>query len=121
MWTIYWYSYRIGYEKGSEAIVNIMESGMINQLIAGASIMGCLVLGGLVGNYVSLGLSVNIPLGETMFNLQEQLFDVILPGMLPLLLTLGCFTLTKKGWSSVKVILLIVALGLAGGLLGILA
>ncbi len=119
MWAIYWVSYHIGYEKGSDAIVNIMESGLINQLIAGASIMGCLVLGGLVGNYVTLGLSIDIPIGETVFSLQQQLFDVILPGMLPLALTLGAYALIKKGWSSVKVILVVVAVGLVGGLLGI--
>jgi len=49
------------------------------------------------------------------------LFDTILPGMLPLLLTLGCYALLKKGWSSVKVILLVVAVGLVGGLLNIFA
>ena len=31
-----------------------------------------------------------------MFNIQEQLFDVILPGALPLLLTLGTYKLVKK-------------------------
>lgn len=122
MWTIYWQSYKIGYEKGSDAIVNIMESGLINQLIMGASIMGCLVLGGLVGNYVSLSVSLAIPVGgETLFSLQEQLFDVIMPGILPLLLTLGTYKLMKRGWSSVKIILMVVAVGLVGGVLGILA
>ena len=33
MWTIYWQSYKLGYEKGSDAIVTIMESGLINQLM----------------------------------------------------------------------------------------
>ncbi|MGG3854830.1 PTS system mannose/fructose/sorbose family transporter subunit IID, partial [Caldifermentibacillus hisashii] len=81
-----------------------------------------LVLGGLVGNFVTLGLDVIIPMGESgTFNLQQELFDVILPGMLPLLLTLGCYGLIKKGWSSIKIILLIFIVGLVGGLLGILA
>jgi len=120
MWAIYWNSYKIGYEKGSDAIVSIMESGLINRLILGASIMGCMVLGGLVGNFVSLNLSINIPTGDgAIFNLQEQLFDVLMPGLLPLLLTLGAFWLTKRGWSSVKIILLITVVGLAGGALGI--
>ena len=122
MWTIYWQSYKLGYEKGSDAIVTIMESGLINQLILGASIMGCLVLGGLVGNYVTLGLKLMVPVGGgVMFNIQEQLFDVILPGALPLLLTLGTYKLVKKGWSSVNIIILVAVVGLAGGLLGIFA
>ncbi len=122
MWSIYWLSYKLGYEKGSEAILNFLESGRVNQLILGASIMGCIVLGALVGNFVHMSVGINIPVGGgELFNLQTQLFDAILPGMLPLLLTLFCYWLLKKGWSSVKVILLIVAVGLAGGLLGILA
>ena len=120
MWAIYWNSYKIGYEKGSDAIVNIMESGLINQLILGASIMGCMVLGGLVANFVTLGLNINIPMdGGVVFSIQEQLFDVIMPGLLPLLLTIGAFWLVKKGMSSVKIILLMTALGLVGGVLGI--
>ena len=123
MWSIYWFSYKLGYEKGSDAIVNLLESGKINKLILGASIMECMVLGGLVGNFVTFktGLTFDVG-GDAPFVLQEQLFDVILPGMLPLLLTLGCYWLiTKKNVSSVKVILLIFVLGLVGGLLGIFA
>ncbi len=84
--------------------------------------MGCTVLGALVGNFVTVKLGINIPVGTgELFNLQSQLLDTILPGLLPLLLTLGSYFLLKKGWSSVKVILLVVAVGLVGGLLGILA
>ena len=122
MWSIYWMSYNLGYEKGSEAILNFLESGRVNQIILGASILGCMVLGSLVGNFVKLNVGLNIPVGgDQIFNLQTQLFDAILPGMLPLLLTLGCYWLLKKGWTSVQVILLLTGVGLVGGLLGILA
>ena len=122
MWCIYYNSYKLGYEKGSDAIVNIMESGLINKIILGASIMGCLVLGGLVGNYVTLSCGINIAVSDGgVFNLQEQLFDTILPGMLPLLLTLGCYKLVQKGWSSVKIIVIVAVIGLVGGLIGIFA
>ena len=43
------------------------------------------------------------------------------PASLPLLLTLGCYKMVKKGVSSVKIILIVAAIGLVGGLLGILA
>lgn len=123
MWSIYWYSYKLGYEKGSDAIVHLLESGTINKLIVGASILGCLVIGGLVGNFVNLktGIAFNLG-GDSLFSLQEQLFDVILPGMLPLLLTLFVYWLmTKKNMSSTKVILMLFVVGVVGGLTGILA
>ena len=123
MWSIYWFSYKLGYEKGSDAIVTLLESGKINKLILGASVMGCMVLGGLVGNFVTLSTALSFDVGgEIPFILQEQLFDVILPGMLPLLLTLLCYwMITKKNISSMKVIALIFIAGLVGGLLGIFA
>ncbi|MPN45872.1 hypothetical protein SDC9_193447 [bioreactor metagenome] len=61
-------------------------------------------------------MSVN----QTSFNLQTQLFDVIVPGLLPLILTLGCYKLTDKGVSSTKIMLILVAIGVIGGLTGIL-
>ena len=85
--------------------------------------MVCMVLGGLVGNFVTLSTALSFDVGgEIPFILQEQLFDVILPGMLPLLLTLLCYwMITKKNISSMKVIALIFIAGLVGGLLGIFA
>ena len=55
------------------------------------------------------------------FDLQADLFDKLLPKMLPLLLTLGCWKLIGKGWSTIKVTGLIALIGIVGGLLGILA
>ena len=122
MWTIYYNSYKLGYEKGSDAIVAIMESGVINKLILAASILGCLVLGGLVGSYVTVNCGINVMVSDGgVFSLQKELFDAILPGMLPMLLTLGCYALVRKNVSSVKIIVAVIIIGIIGGLLGILA
>lgn len=113
--------FMMGYKKGSDAILNILENGIINKIIAGANIMGCMVLGALVANYVSMSCGIQIQqTAESVFNVQEQLFDTILPKLLPLLLSLGCYKLLKKGFSSVKVLLVIVAIGIIGGMTGIL-
>lgn len=113
--------FMLGYKKGSDAILSILENGIINKIIAGANIMGCMVLGALVANYVSMSCGIQIQQSaESVFNVQEQLFDTILPKMLPLLLTLGCYQMLKKGLSSIKVLLVIVAIGVIGGLTGIL-
>jgi PTS system mannose-specific IID component len=116
----YWL-FNLGYNKGSEKILDLMESGAIKKFILGAGIMGNAVIGGLVANYVSLKTTVQIQQAEgKVFVLQTELFDKIMPGLLPLALTLGCYWLLKKGVSSVKVILAIVAVGIIGGLIGIL-
>jgi len=114
-------SYFLGHDQGSEAIFKILESGQINKFIQGAGILGCTVMGALIAQYVSLkcGIQINSEYGN--FNLQTDLFDALLPKMLPLLLTLLCWRLVGKGWSTLKITGLLAAIGIVGGLLGILA
>lgn len=116
-----WTTYKLGYEKGNSAILNLLQSGKINKFIVGASVMGCLVMGGLVGRFVKLSTSINIPVGgEELFSIQTKLFDALLPGLLPLALTLLCYRMLKKGWSSTKVMGLIAAIAIVGGVFNIL-
>lgn len=111
---------QLGYNKGSEKILEMMENGVIKKVITGAGIIGNAVIGGLVANYVSVKTAIQIEQAEgKIFVLQTELFDKIMPGMLALGLTMGCYWLLKKGVSSVKVILLIVAVAIIGGLIGI--
>lgn len=111
---------QLGYSKGSEKILEMMENGVIKKVITGAGIVGNAVIGGLVANYVSVKTAIQIEQAEgKIFVLQTELFDKIMPGMLALGLTMGCYWLLKKGVSSVKVILLIVAVAIIGGLIGI--
>ena len=115
------FGFLLGYRKGSDAILSMLENGVIKRLISAASIMGCMVLGALVVNLVTMKCGISIPQAEGSFSMQEQLFDAILPSMLPLLLTLGCYKLLKAGKSSVLVMLVIIAIGVIGGLTGILS
>ena len=115
------FGFLLGYRKGSDAILSMLENGVIKRLISAASIMGCMVLGALVVNFVTMKCGISIPQAEGSFSMQEQLFDAILPSMLPLLLTLGCYKLLKAGKSSVLVMLVILAIGVIGGLTGILS
>lgn len=114
------FGFLLGYRKGSDAILSMLENGVIKRLISAASIMGCMVLRALVVNFVTMKCGISIPQAEGSFSMQEQLFDAILPSMLPLLLTLGCYKLLKAGKSSVLVMLVIIAIGVIGGLTGIL-
>ena len=115
------FGFLLGYRKGSDAILSMLENGVIKRLISTASIMGCMVLGALVVNFVTMKCGISIPQAEGSFSMQEQLFDAILPSMLPLLLTLGCYKMLKAGKSSVLVMLVIIAIGVIGGLTGILS
>jgi PTS system mannose-specific IID component len=119
--TIYaYYCFMLGYKKGDEAIVSFIESGVINKVIKGAGIMGCMVMGALVANFVQLTIAVKITVGSSVFDLQKNLFDVIMPKMLPLLLTLAVFKLLQKEkLDALKVMCIIVISGIVLGILRI--
>ncbi len=113
-------NFMFGYNAGSNAIMDFLEKGTLNKLLKGASIMGCMVMGGLIVNYVSASCGVVISASGTEFSIQESLFDAILPNLLPFLATMGIYGLFQKKWTSIKIILLIVVIGIVGGVFGIL-
>ena len=116
----YW-NFMFGYRAGGDAIMNFLEKGVLNKLLTGASIMGCMVMGGLIVNYVHASCGIVIESSGMTFSLQESLFDAVLPNILPLGVTMGVYGLMQKKWTSIKIIGVIVAVGVVGGLLNILA
>ena len=114
-------NFMFGYHAGSDAIMDFLEKGLLNKLLKGASIMGCMAMGGLVVNYVSVKCGLVITTSGSTFSIQESLFDAVLPNILPLGVTMGVYGLMQKKWTSVKIILVIVAVGIVGGLFNILA
>lgn len=114
-------NFMFGYHAGSDAIMDFLEKGLLNKLLKGASIMGCMVMGGLIVNYVNVKCGLTITTSGSTFSLQESLFDAVLPNILPLGLTIGVYSLMQKKWTSVKIILLMVAIGVVGGFFSILA
>ena len=116
----YW-NFMFGYKAGSEAIMDFLEKGILNKLIKGASIMGCMVMGGLIVNYVNAFCGIEIVSSTTTYNVQESFLDAVCPNILPLGMTMLVFYLmSKKRWSAIKIIGLIIVIGIIGGLTGIL-
>lgn len=116
----YW-NFMFGYKAGSEDIMDFLEKGVLNKLIKGASIMGCMVMGGLVVNYVTAICGLEIVSSTSVYNIQESFLDMVCPKILPLGVTLLVYYLmSKRRWSSVKIIGLIILIGIVGGATGIL-
>lgn len=116
----YW-NFMFGYKAGSEAIMDFLEKGILNKLIKGASIMGCMVMGGLIVNYVTAICGIEIASSTSTYSIQESFLDAVCPKILPLGMTmLVYYLINKRRWSSVKVIGLIIVLGIIGGVTGIL-
>ena len=53
------FGFLLGYRKGSDAILSMLENGVIKRLISAASIMGCMVLGALVVNFVTMKCGIS--------------------------------------------------------------
>ena len=114
-----WLCFKVGYNKGGDAIVDVMAAGTLDKIMNAAGIVGCCVMGGLIVNYVNLQCALNFTISGTEFNIQTALFDAICPKLLPLLLTLGCVQALRKGKKSLHIILVMIVAGILFGLLGI--
>ena len=113
--------YMLGYKKGDEAILNFIESGVINKIISGAGIMGCTVMGALVANFVTLNTTVSFEMTTGVFDLQANFFDALMPKLLPLIATLLVYAgMKKKEISALKMMLILIVVGAVLGIFGII-
>lgn len=110
------YAYRLGLT----AVSSITEQ--TKKISRAASILGCGVLGALIAGYVHLTTTVKFNLGPLsgkdeagkVFSLQADLFDKIVPDLLPLLYVFLMYYLIKKSFNVVVLILLTMLFGIAG-------
>lgn len=117
--------YMLGYKKGKVAILDFLKDGTLNRLIEVASIIGLMV----VGNMAVTRITVHVPvewtfsnvLGQVELNLQTGVLDALLPGILPLAITLGVWGLLRKRVKPLTIIGIVFVIGIVCSLLGILA
>lgn len=125
MLTLGYNMYMLGYRKGRDAILDFLQNGIMNRLIEVASIIGLMVVGNMAVSRVSVHVPVEFvfsnELGEVVFNLQSGVLDALLPGILPLAITMGVWGLLKKRVKPLTIILLIFVVGIVLSMLGILA
>ncbi|MGM0216022.1 PTS system mannose/fructose/sorbose family transporter subunit IID [Enterococcus sp. AZ109] len=112
--------FNFGYKVGRESIQALLNSGMINKVITGSSILGLIMMGALSASYVSLSIPIEIKLSNAEPLVVQELLDQILPGMLPLLVIFAIYWyFDKKGQSYNLVIGTIIGLSLLGSLIGL--
>ena len=117
MLTLGYNMYMMGYKKGKAAIIDLLQTGLLNRILEAVSIVGLMVVGSMTVGNVKLDLSFinftfNNELGAVQFNLQSGVFDSLLPGLLPLGTVLGVWGLLKKRVKPMTVIVLCFALAL---------
>lgn len=109
----------LGYESGIRLITDMADK--LNAITESASVMGLTVVGSLIATVVKVYTPIEFTFGEVTMGLQAEVFDRILPALLPVLLTaLVYFLMEKKKWGFLKVIFLLLAFSLLGAYFGFL-
>jgi len=103
-----------GYARGRGLIIDVLRDGRLGQLVTGASVLGNLVLGALGATFVSLWLAPTVTIGSAYLNLQRDLIDKVLPGMLPLALIMGTWWLLRRRVSPMLLLVVYLAASLIG-------
>lgn len=113
--------YMLGYKQGKSAILNILKSGTLNRITELFSILGLMVVGSMTASRVGVVVPLEFSAGsDIVVNLQTVL-DSLLPGLIPLLITLGVWKLVSNKMKPTYIILIMFAVGIIGSLLGILS
>lgn len=93
---IRWFGGVYGYKLGSSFVADAMKSGKIKAFTKGFQVLGLIMVGAMSAQFINFKTSYVADFGGTKFVLQN-VFDQILPGILPLSLTMICFAyLCKK-------------------------
>lgn len=92
-----------GYELGLK-VLEILTPKVTEMATTFLGVVGLIVVGGITANTVKLPIAFQYTSGELVINIQNIL-DKIMPGMLPLAVTILIWYLyAKKNWSAVKVL-----------------
>lgn len=109
----------LGYESGNKYLAKLYQGGLMDRVMHFASIVGLLVVGGMVASMVNITTPLQFQNGGTSLVLQDML-DTIFPKLLPLVFTLGVYKLILKKVNTNALLIGIILFGLVMGGLGIL-
>lgn len=96
IWGIGWFVWLQGYLRGREALTNFFQSGVLQEVITGASILGLVVMGALTVQFVSLSTPLVLLIGGTSLAIQSQVLNQFMPLLLPMGVTLLFWYLLQK-------------------------
>lgn len=114
------YLMHAGYKLGSGFLAKVQESGLMEILTYGASVLGLMVIGGMTAENVAITVPLVIGSGETATTLGD-ICNTIMPGLLPLAFTMLLYWLvSKKNVKTTTLLVALVVVGLVGSFFGIL-
>ena len=117
-----WYLFHKGYDMGlGAANLFFTNKSLADKITTGLTMMGLVVIGGVAATTVKANVIYKFVSGDMTIGIQEQIFDKIMPGVLPLLITLAVwYLMDKKKWTATKIVLAIVVFAAVMVFLGIM-
>jgi PTS system mannose-specific IID component len=111
---------RAGYKAGDNILQGINADNPLTRLTDCAYVLGLMVSGGMTASFVTVKTRLSFTIEATSMTLQSIL-DSIFPGILSLGITFLCtYLIRRKNVMPQYLLFLILVIGLAGGLLGVL-
>jgi PTS system mannose-specific IID component len=115
---ISYFTWMQGYRWGKVAVERILRAGLLHPLTEGATVLGLTVVGALTATAVQLTTKMSVSVGPQTVNIQTDVLDKILKGVLPLGLTLLIWWLLAKKVSPLRVVAILFVVGLVGTWIG---
>ena len=116
---IHWLCGSMGMRLGTGFVTEAMASGKMQAFTKGFTVLGMIMVGAMTAQFVTVTTTLVIPTAGATFNLQSML-DSILPGLVPLAVTMGSFFYLRKSKSKNSAIILLVIIILASVVLTLL-
>lgn len=111
--------YRKAYDKGRDFVGEFFSSGKMEKIMTMVTAMGSITIGALAATTVKLTSTAEIALGDNKLAVQTDILDKVVNNLLPFGMVMLTFYLMNKKVSVNKVLLILFAIGIIGGLLGI--
>ena len=112
--------FMMGYKQGKQAIVSLLQSGTLDKITEAFSIIGLVVVGNMAYSRVAVKCPITFRSGEVKVVVQDM-FDTLLPGAIPLIITLLVWRMVNKKMNPTLIILIIFIFGIVCSYLGILS
>lgn len=113
-----WFGAKIGYRLGSSSITKMMETGAFQTITKAFSILGMMMVGAMASQHVKLESTLVTELAGQEFILQD-VFNSIMPNLLPLGLTIFSFWFIRKYNKPIQLMLILFVLAVVLTLLGV--
>lgn len=112
--------HRLGYQKGKSFVLTMLREGTISRLTEIFSMVGLMVVGCMTASRVNVFVPFVLNVNGVKMNIQSDVLDSLMPGIIPLGITLLVYWLVRKKMNINLIILIIFILGIGLSYLGIL-